>query len=76
MAGAQAIWHVTLVAIIMSTILKHYLSLKHISPGQNGHHFADDVFKSIFINEKFRIMMKISLKFVPRRPIDNNTALV
>ena len=44
-------------------------------PGQNGHHFAD-VFKCIFMNEKFCISIKISLKFVPKGPIDNNPALV
>ena len=34
-------------------------------PGQNGYHFADDDFRCIFVNEKFRILIKISLKFVP-----------
>ena len=47
-----------------------------ISPGQNGHHFADDIFKCIFMNENFRILMKISLKFVPKGLIDNNPSLV
>ena len=40
-------------------------------PRRNGRHFADDIFKCIFVNEKFRILIKISLKFVPRGPIDN-----
>ena len=39
-------------------------------------HFADDIFKHIFVNEKFCILIKISLKFVRRGPIDNNQALV
>ena len=30
----------------------------------------------IFVNEKFCILIKISLKFVPKGPIDNNQALV
>ena len=38
--------------------------------GQNGCHFADDSFRCIFVNEKFCILTKISLKFVPRCPID------
>ena len=43
--------------------------------GQNaGRHFADDVFKYIFMNEKFSILLRISLKFVPNGPIDNNPA--
>ena len=53
------------------------LSFFNSSPlGQNGRHFADDIFNCIFVNEKFRILIKNSLKFVPRRPIDNNPALV
>ena len=39
--------------------------------------FADDIFKWIFVNEKFFcILIKISLKFVPKGPIDNKAALV
>ena len=38
--------------------------------------FLDDIFKCIFLNEKFCILVKISLKFVPKGPIDNNPALV
>ena len=45
-------------------------------PGQNGRHFVDDIFKRIFLNEKFRISIQISLKFVPMSPIDNKPALV
>ena len=36
--------------------------------GQNGHHFADDVFWCIFINKQFCILIKMSLKFVPKAP--------
>ena len=45
-------------------------------PRQNGRHFADDTFKRIFLNETFRIVTKISLKFVPKGPINNIPALV
>ena len=47
-------------------------------PGQNGRHFADDIFYYIIflLNEKFWILIKISLKFVPKVLIDNNPALV
>ena len=37
---------------------------------------ADDNFKCIFVNENGRIPIRISLKFVPRSPIENNPALV
>ena len=44
-------------------------------PGQNGRHFAD-ILKRIFMNENFYILIQISLKFVPKGPIDNKSALV
>ena len=37
---------------------------------------ADHIFKCIFLNENDRIPIKISLKFVPRSPINNKPALV
>ena len=37
---------------------------------------ANDIFKCIFLNTKVRILIKISLKFVPRGLIDHNQALV
>ena len=37
---------------------------------------ADDNFKCIFFNENDRILIRISLKFVPRSPNDNKPALV
>ena len=47
-----------------------------LRPRQNGRHFADDTFKLIFVNENVRISIKISLKFVPKGPINNIPALV
>ena len=47
-----------------------------LRPRQNGRRFADDTFKCIFLNENVRISIKISLKFVPKGPINNNPALV
>ena len=44
-------------------------------PGQNGRHFADDIFECIFF-EKFFILIQISLKFVPKGPNENKSALV
>ena len=37
---------------------------------------ADDNFKCVFLNENDRIPIWISLKFIPRSPIDNKPALV
>ena len=52
------------------------LSFNTLRPRQNGRRFADDTFKPIFLNENIRISIKISLKFVPKVPINNNSALV
>ena len=38
--------------------------------------FADDIFKCIFFNENVWIPIKISLKFVPKGPINNIPAIV
>ena len=37
---------------------------------------SDDISKRISLNEKFRILIEISLKFVPKGPIDNNPVMV
>ena len=38
--------------------------------------FADDIFICIFLNENIWISIKMSLKFVPKGPINNISALV
>ena len=45
-------------------------------PGQNGRHFANDMFKCIFLNENIWISNMVSLKCVPWGLIDNMAALV
>ena len=61
-------------------ILVHYYTLASLlntlGPGQNRRHFADDIFKCIFLNGNVWISIKISLKFVPKGPINNIPALV
>ena len=49
--------------------------LNTLRPRQNGRHFADDTFNRIFLKENVRISINISLKFVPKSPIDNIPAL-
>ena len=51
-------------------------TINTLRPRQNGRHFADDTFKRIFVNENVRIFLEISLKFVPKGPINNIPALV
>ena len=47
-----------------------------LRPRQSERHLADDIFKCIFVNENVWIPIKISLKFVPKGPINNIPALV
>ena len=54
----------------------YVIPINTLRPRQNGRRFADDNFKRIFFNENVRISIKISLKFVPKGPINNNPALV
>ena len=51
-------------------------SFNTLRPRQNGRHFADDIFMRIFVNENVWIPIEISLKFVPKGPINNIPALV
>ena len=47
-----------------------------LRPRQNGRHSPDDIFKCIFLNENIWILIAISLKFVPKGPINNIPALI
>ena len=61
------------------TFLQNYSAHKGFNtlrPRQNERHFADDVFKLIFLNENVRISIDISLKFVPKDQINNIPSLV
>ena len=50
--------------------------LNSLRPRRNEYHFADDIFKRVFFNENVWISIKISLKFLPKGPINNIPALV
>ena len=52
------------------------LDLNTLRLRQNGHHFTDDIFKCIFLNENLWISLKISLKFIPKVQINNILTLV
>ena len=59
-------WHDNNVFTIFNTL----------RPRQNGRHFADDIFKRIFLNANIWIPIKISLKFVHKVSINNIPPLV
>ena len=50
--------------------------LNTLRPRQYCRHFTDDIFKCIFMNENVWILIKISLKYVPKVRINNIPALV
>ena len=52
------------------------INFNSCSPGQNGRHFANDIFKCTFVNKNVLISKKNWLKIVLKGPIDNTTALV
>ena len=47
-----------------------------LRPRQDERHFADDIFMCIFFNGNCCILIKFSLNYVRKGPIDNNPALV
>ena len=57
-------------------MLSEIYNINTLRPRQNGRNFADDTFKHIFLNQNVRISIKISLKFVPKSPINYIAALV
>ena len=61
--------------LLMLLVTQEIKNINSSPPGQNGRHFADDIFRWNFVNEKFCILTQISLKFVPKGPIDNISAL-
>ena len=59
--------------IWLSLCWHHFYTLR---PRQNGRHLSGDIFKCIFLNENIWFFIKISLKFVPKGPINDIPALV
>ena len=52
------------------------IQINALRPRQNERRFADDIFKYIYLSENVWIPIKVSLKFVPKAPINNILALV
>ena len=51
-------------------------TINTLRPRQNRRHFADDIFKCIFLNENAWITIEISLKFVAKVQLNNIPALI
>ena len=71
----MTIWHIP---AYFFHVLPNWIcnTLNTLRPRQHGRHFPDDIFRCIFLNEYVWISIKISLKFVPKGPINNIPALV
>ena len=52
------------------------LTISSLRSMQNGRHFTGDISKRIFFKENVWIPIEISLKFVPKSPINNESSLV
>ena len=57
-------------------IVSAKLGVNTLRPRENGRYFTDHTFKCSFLNENVRILIKISLKFVPKGPVNNIPSLV
>ena len=53
-----------------------FMALTYVPLDKMAANFTDDIFNHFFLNENVWIPIKISLKFVPKGPIDNKLALV
>ena len=60
----------------IAAILSRCQWVNSLRPRQNGRHFTNAIFKCIFVNENDWIPIKISLKFVPKGPINNIQTMV
>ena len=71
----EAVMHILLQTNVHGDSLSQPL-INTLRPRQNGRHFADDNFNCIFLNENVWVLIKISLKFVPKVWINNIPTLV
>ena len=74
--GFEMLWNSCKVSGICQSIHALIYQFNTLRSRKNGHHFADDIFNCIFLNENVWISIKISLKFVPKGEINNIPASV
>ena len=61
---------------LIDTSWRHTSIAQYKTVLTNGRHFADNIFKCLFMNENVWISNEITLKFVHKGPINNTPALV
>ena len=64
------------VYVVVEYAIFSFLWFNTLRLRQNDCHFADDIFKCIFLNENIGVAIKISPKFVPKGPINNIPTLI
>ena len=69
-------WKYQLISFVTGTISYYQMGVNTLRPRQNRRHFPNNIFRCIFMNQNVWISIKISLKFVPKAPINNISALV
>ena len=57
-------------------IFQIYQPVNRLRLRQNGRHIADDIFKFISLNENGWILIKSTMKFISKGPVNNIPALV
>ena len=62
--------------LIWEELSQILISDKNSTPQRTGRHFAEDIIKFIFSKQIFRVLLKMTLKFLPMRSIDDMSALV
>ena len=67
---------VTYIMLFLTRYVKPIMIVNTLELRQNGRHFADDIFKCIFLNKNVWILITIPLKFIPKSSINNIPALV
>ena len=72
----QSILRTSMAIVYRETLMRIRGAFNTLRPRQNGRHFPVDIFKCIFLFENVSIAIEISLKFVPKGPINNIPALV
>ena len=69
-------YQITTYGLIKTCWCHSYFAIDTLRPRQNGHHFADDIFTCIFFNENLCILIWMSLKFICKVTINNESSFV
>ena len=64
-------WH----SLLMDICVTQYQWVNTLALGQNGWHFADYIFKCIFLKGNVFYLIRILLEFVPKGSVDDKVVL-